>query len=214
MGISLDGLSSGLDTTALIGSLMQVEAIPQTQLKNKSAEIQTMISALQGLNTKVAALATQATAAAKPGALDLYAATTGSDKVTATTTAAAKAGSIDFTVDQTGPDPSHRDARASRGRLALHHHDHHQRRHRTTPSPPLTSSWTTSSGPSTPPTPAWWPARSPSAAENSGCSSPRRSPAQPAPSPSRIREPTFTNVKDCAGRRDRRCGRVPALRRP
>ena len=98
MGISLDGLASGLDTTALIGSLMQVEAIPQTQLKNKSYEIQTMVSALQGLNTKVAALATQATAAAKPGALDIYAASMSSDKVTATTTAAAKAGSIDFTV--------------------------------------------------------------------------------------------------------------------
>jgi flagellar hook-associated protein 2 len=98
MGISLDGLASGLDTTALIGSLMQVEAIPQTQLKNKSYEIQTMVSALQGLNTKVAALATQATAAAKPGALDIYAASLNSDKVTATTTAAAKAGSIDFTV--------------------------------------------------------------------------------------------------------------------
>ena len=100
MGISLDGLASGLDTTALIGSLMQVEAIPQTQLKNKSYEIQTMVSALQGLNTKVAALASQATAAAKPGALDIYASKVSSDKVTATTTAAAKAGSIDFTVTQ------------------------------------------------------------------------------------------------------------------
>ena len=98
MGISLDGLASGLDTTALIGSLMQVEAIPQTQLKNKSYEIQSMVSALQGLNSKVAALATQATAAAKPDALELYSATTSSDKVAASTTAAARAGSIDFNV--------------------------------------------------------------------------------------------------------------------
>jgi flagellar hook-associated protein 2 len=98
MGISLDGLASGLDTTALISSLMQVEAIPQTQLKNKSYEIQNMVSVLQGLNTKVAALATQATAAAKPGALELYSATMSSDKVAVTATAVAKAGSIDFTV--------------------------------------------------------------------------------------------------------------------
>jgi flagellar hook-associated protein 2 len=98
MGISLDGLASGLDTTALIGSIMQVEAIPQTLLKNKSADIQSMVSALQGLNGKVAALATQATAAAKPGALDLYTATTSSDKVVANTTAGATAGSIDFQV--------------------------------------------------------------------------------------------------------------------
>ena len=98
MGISLDGLASGLDTTALISSVMQVEAIPQTLLKYKSQDLQSMVSALQGLNSKVAALATQATAAAKPGALDLNTATTSSDKVTATTTAAAKAGSIDFQV--------------------------------------------------------------------------------------------------------------------
>lgn len=100
MGISLDGLASGLDTTALISSVMQVDAIPQTLLKNKSSDIQSMVSALQGLNSKVAALATQATAAAKPGAMDLYAATTTSDKVAATTTSTAKAGSIDFQVTQ------------------------------------------------------------------------------------------------------------------
>lgn len=98
MGISLDGLASGLDTTALISSVMQVEAIPQTLLKYKSQDLQSMVSALQGLNSKVAALATQATSAAKPGALDLNTATTSSDKVTATTTAAAKAGALDFQV--------------------------------------------------------------------------------------------------------------------
>lgn len=98
MGISLDGLASGLDTTALIGSIMQSEALPQTQLKYKSQDIQSMVSALQGLNGKIATLATQATAAAKPGALDLYTATTSSDKIVATSTAAAKAGSIDFQV--------------------------------------------------------------------------------------------------------------------
>jgi flagellar hook-associated protein 2 len=100
MGISLDGLASGLDTTALISSIMQAEALPQTLLKNKSYDVQSMVSALQGLNSKVAALATQATAAAKPGALDLYSATTSSDKVVATATAAAKAGSIDFQVNK------------------------------------------------------------------------------------------------------------------
>jgi flagellar hook-associated protein 2 len=100
MGISLDGLASGLDTTALISSIMQSEALPQTLLKNKSYDVQSMVTALQGLNSKVAALATQATAAAKPGALDLYTAATSSDKVVATTTASAKAGSIDFQVNK------------------------------------------------------------------------------------------------------------------
>ena len=100
MGISLDGLASGLDTTSLITSLMQVEAIPQTQLKNKSFDVETMVSALQGLNTKVATLATQATAAAKPGGLELFSAKTSNDKVVATTTATAKTGTIDFSVSK------------------------------------------------------------------------------------------------------------------
>lgn len=98
MGITLDGLSSGLDTTALINSLLQVEAIPQTQMKTKSAGIQSFISALQGLNTKVAALATQATALAKPDAMSPLAVSTGSDKVTAIVSAGASAGTIDFSV--------------------------------------------------------------------------------------------------------------------
>src|SRR6476660_2560776 len=100
MGISLDGLASGLDTTALISSIMQSEALPQTLLKNKSYDVQNMVSALQGLNSKVAALATQATAAAKPAALDLYTATTTSANVTATTSTGAKPGSLDFQVTQ------------------------------------------------------------------------------------------------------------------
>lgn len=98
MGITLDGLSSGLDTTALISSFLQVEAIPQTQLKTKSAGIQTFISALQGLNTKVASLATQASALAKPDAMSPLAVSTGTDKVSAAVTAGASAGSIDFSV--------------------------------------------------------------------------------------------------------------------
>src|SRR6476620_2886009 len=189
MGISLDGLASGLDTTALISSIMQSEALPQTLLKNKSYDIQSMVSALQGLNGKVAALATQATAAAAPGALDLYAATTNSDKVVATTTAAAKAGSLDFQVTQ----------------LA-------QTQVTDTPKVNAVTGWpyTTmtinSGGTNYTITPASnslddvvsavnaagagvTAARSTSAAATSGSSSPRRSPVQPALSPLRTQAP-------------------------
>ncbi|WP_434614093.1 flagellar filament capping protein FliD [Arthrobacter sp. A5] len=100
MGITLDGLSSGLDTTTLIASLMKVEAIPQTLLKNKVSDTQVMASALQALNTKIAALAVLAKTAAKPAAFDVYAATSSSDKVTAVSTAGASAGQIDFVVDR------------------------------------------------------------------------------------------------------------------
>jgi flagellar hook-associated protein 2 len=98
MGLALDGLASGLDTTALIKSLMQVEAIPQNILKNKVSATQTMVSALQALNTRVADLATLTTKLAKPESLQLFSTSGSSEGLTVTTTAGASAGSLDLTV--------------------------------------------------------------------------------------------------------------------
>ena len=100
MGLSIDGLSSGLDTTALINSLMAVEAIPQSLIKNKAATVQTGISALQGLNTAVADLATKAGKLSDPKSLELYSASSSSAKVTTVVGAGAKSGAVDFTVSQ------------------------------------------------------------------------------------------------------------------
>jgi flagellar hook-associated protein 2 len=100
MGLAVDGLVSGLDTTALINSLMQVEGVPQTLLKNKVTAAQSYISALQGLNTKVAALSDLAIKTAKPTALDLYSATSSSTKVTVTASTGAAAGQLDLVVDK------------------------------------------------------------------------------------------------------------------
>jgi flagellar hook-associated protein 2 len=100
MSMAIDGLVSGLDTTSLINSLMQVEAVPQTLLKNKVSATQSMITALQGLNSKIADLATLAGKTATAGALDLYTATSSSPSLTVTTTSGASAGSIDVVVDR------------------------------------------------------------------------------------------------------------------
>ncbi len=100
MGISLDGLVSGLDTTALIASLMAVETVPQNALKVKVSTTQTTISALQGLNTQIADLATLAEKTAKPQALDLYSASSSASNVKATTSAGAAAGTIDLLVNK------------------------------------------------------------------------------------------------------------------
>lgn len=100
MGIALDGLSSGLDTTALIDALMQAEAIPQNILKNKVSSAQTMISALQALNTKVAGLADLSKTTAKPDSLQLFTTTSSSDAVKASAGSGAAPGSIDFTVNR------------------------------------------------------------------------------------------------------------------
>ncbi|ROQ37335.1 flagellar hook-associated protein 2 [Frondihabitans sp. PhB188] len=97
-GLAVDGLVSGLDTTSLINSLMTVESQPQTLLKAKVTSTQSAITALQGLNTQVAALATAATTAKSATSLSLFTASTSSTTVTATASTAASAGSIDFTV--------------------------------------------------------------------------------------------------------------------
>ena len=100
MGLSIDGLSSGLDTTSLINSLMAVEAAPQSLIKNKAAMVQTRISALQGLNSAAADLATKAGKLADPKSLELYSASSSSAKVSTTVGAGAKPGAVDFSVSQ------------------------------------------------------------------------------------------------------------------
>lgn len=100
MSMAIDGLASGLDTTSLINSLMKLEAVPQALLQRKVSESTTFISALRGLNSSVANLATLATKTAKAGAFDLYSATSSSTAATVTASAGASAGQIDLVVDQ------------------------------------------------------------------------------------------------------------------
>ncbi|MCU1425625.1 MAG: hypothetical protein JWM51_1916 [Microbacteriaceae bacterium] len=99
MALGLDGLASGLSTTELIASLIAVDAIPQTLLKNKATAATTSVTALQGLNTQVASLATLAKVSATPKSLDFYTATSTSAKVTATATTGAAGGQLDIVVD-------------------------------------------------------------------------------------------------------------------
>ncbi len=100
MGLALDGLASGLDTTSLIKSLMQVEAIPQAILKNKVSATKTMVAALQALNTKVADLATLTTKLAKPESLQLFNTAGSSEGLKVTTSTGATSGTLDLTVDK------------------------------------------------------------------------------------------------------------------
>lgn len=100
MSLAIDGLVSGLDTTALINSLMTIEAAPQNLLKSRASAAQTFVTALQGLNSSVAALATLAKKATLPSAVDLSTATSSATSVTATAAAGAVAGTLDITVAQ------------------------------------------------------------------------------------------------------------------
>ena len=100
MALGIDGLISGIDTTAMIADLMKIEARPQALLKQKVASNQLFVTALQNLNTKVASLADAAAKVAKAGGTDRYTAVTGSPTVAATTKAGAAAGSLDITVNK------------------------------------------------------------------------------------------------------------------
>lgn len=100
MGLAIDGLVSGMDTTGLINSLMKIEALPQNLLKQKVSSSQSFITALQGLNSKISSLADLATPTAKPDSFDVFTASSSSSTVTASASKTAAAGHVEFTVDR------------------------------------------------------------------------------------------------------------------
>lgn len=99
MGISLDGLVSGLDTAKLIASLMAVEAIPQNILQGKYTSTQNYLKTLQTLNSSVAALAELGKNGMKPDALALFSAVSSDESATVTVGKGAGATQLDITVD-------------------------------------------------------------------------------------------------------------------
>ncbi|HEY6799820.1 MAG TPA: flagellar cap protein FliD N-terminal domain-containing protein, partial [Agromyces sp.] len=98
MGISLDGLASGLDTTTLIATLMQVEARPQQLLKISQARTTTQVTDLQTLNARLASLLEKATTAAKPAGLQHFTTTSSDASVTVTAKSGAAEASTDVRV--------------------------------------------------------------------------------------------------------------------
>ncbi|QKS14258.1 flagellar filament capping protein FliD [Curtobacterium sp. Csp1] len=99
--LAIDGLVSGLKTTDLINSLMTIEQVPQTLLKNKLTDTNSFISSLQTINGLVQTLASKATDAAKPTSLDVFTAKSSSTAATVSTRDSAAAGSLSFTIGAT-----------------------------------------------------------------------------------------------------------------
>ncbi|WP_433079916.1 flagellar filament capping protein FliD [Dactylosporangium sp. CA-052675] len=101
-GGSVDGLVSGMQTSSVIASLMQVEAAPQTALKKKVSVQQQVVSSYQSINTKMGSLLTAAKALADPTAWKAATATSSSSSVLATTSATGsnQSGSVSFRVKQ------------------------------------------------------------------------------------------------------------------
>jgi flagellar hook-associated protein 2 len=98
---SIDGLISGLNTTDLISKLMQVEAAPQTALKQQLATLNSRIAAYQAINTKVSSMNDAANALSTAAGWSVWAATsTVPTAATATATSTAVGGSLTFTINQ------------------------------------------------------------------------------------------------------------------
>lgn len=117
---TIDGLSSGLDTTSIINSLMQLERIPQQRLQTKQAAVESSLASLRTLATKFLSTMTAAEklGASLPGApvanppkpSDWQLTTaTSSDKTRAAASAVtgAPAGSLTFNVAQLATAASH-----------------------------------------------------------------------------------------------------------
>ena len=98
MSASISGLSSGLDTASIISQLMQLEAAQQNQLKARVSTEQTASSAMQALNTKLAALTKSATDLSSATGWSPVTASSSYDKVTVTTSTGAAPAQLSLTV--------------------------------------------------------------------------------------------------------------------
>lgn len=98
MGISLDGLQSGLPTTELIAQLMSIEAIPQNLIIQNKAKANTALTDFQSLNTGLARLLEQATKAAGTGGMQRFTTTSSDASITAVAGDGAGIGALDLTV--------------------------------------------------------------------------------------------------------------------
>lgn len=95
----IGGIATGINSAELINQLMKVEANQQTLLGIKKTTQSNVISALQGINARVASLAELAAKAAKPESWALVKGTASSESVTVTSGANAGAGTLALQVD-------------------------------------------------------------------------------------------------------------------
>jgi flagellar capping protein FliD len=100
MSMSVDGLISGMDTTALINKLILAEAGQQTALKTRLTASETAASAYRTVNTTFAAVRAAAEAMLKAEAWTPAKATSSASSVSASASSGALPGSLTFTVDR------------------------------------------------------------------------------------------------------------------
>lgn len=98
---TISGLASGLDTASIIDQLMTLEAVPQTKLKTRVTTEQSVITAMQTLNTKVSLIGSKAEALAKSTAWSPVAATSSNTAITVKADSGANPTNLNVTVIDT-----------------------------------------------------------------------------------------------------------------
>ena len=98
---SIDGLSSGLNTTEIIGQLMQIERQPQLRLQGRQAAVESGIGALRALNAKFTAITAAADKLIAAKGWQLTTATSSAaPRAAATAAPGAAQGALSFSVTQ------------------------------------------------------------------------------------------------------------------
>src|SRR5690349_22706677 len=97
---SIDGLISGMSTTDTINQLMQVEAAPQTALKNKITTANKVVTSYMSVNTRLSSLVSAASALGSSTTWGAMKATSNSTAAVVSAASGAAAGSLTFRVDK------------------------------------------------------------------------------------------------------------------
>lgn len=107
MAMTVDGLVTGMNTTDMISQLMQIEALPQTALKNKVTTQNKAVSAYQSINTRLSSLASAAKTIGNADTWGSVKATSSSDAAVVSAKPGAAVGSITFRVDNLAATHTH-----------------------------------------------------------------------------------------------------------
>lgn len=94
----VDGLVSGMDTTAVIQQLLDLERMPQVRLEQRQKTYETKVAAYQSVNAKLLTLQTASDALAKASTWSAFKVSSSSTSVSGTASTSALSGSYSFEV--------------------------------------------------------------------------------------------------------------------
>jgi len=96
--INFSGLASGLDTSAIVTGLVNIEKIPLTQIQNQEQDVSAASQTITGLASSLASLKAAATALSTPAQFTSFKVSSSDTAVVASVSGAAQTGAVDVSV--------------------------------------------------------------------------------------------------------------------